>query len=326
MKQFSIKTIIACITLISTTVGFAQDDFQGIATYMSKTTVDMDSWGGKEMSPERKKMIMDRMKSMFEKTFTLTFNKSESMYVEDERLDTPGSGRGMMRGMGMGSGKQYKNMKEGVLLEDKDFFGKQFLIKDKLQKLEWKMTGETKQIGKYMCMKAVAMKPVDQTDWTKMRRKNRDKGDEKKKDGDKVKGDRTVSAFGEDKTKEDEQVKDSSAVASTEKKETTITMDDIEIPKEEEVVAWYTMQIPVNNGPGDFWGLPGLILEINSGRTTILCSKLVMNPAEKKPIEKPTKGKEVTRVEYTEIVTNKMKEMREMYGGRGRGRGGRGGR
>jgi len=319
--MMKLKTIVTCITICIFALTFAQDNFQGQATYMSKTTVDMDGWGGKEMSPERKKMIMERMKSMFEKTFILTFNKSESMYREDEKLETPGGGRGMMMRMGMGNGTQYKNIKQGLILEDKNFMGKQFLIKDELEKLEWKMTGETKTIGKYMCMKAVAMKPVDQTDWTKVRRR---KKDDKKKNKAKALGERTVSTFGKGEQKEGVKVKDSATVASTEKETRTITMDDIEIPKEEEVVAWYTMQIPVNNGPGDFWGLPGLILEINSGRTTILCSKIVMNPTEKKAIKKPTKGDQVTRAEYTEIVTKKMAEMREMYGGRSRG--GRGGR
>jgi len=317
-----LKAQLTCITLCLVFLTFAQDDFQGQATYMSKTTMDMDGFGGKEMSPERKKMIAERMKGMLEKTYVLTFNKSESMYKVDAQLNTPGGGRGMMMSMGMGSGTQYKNMKEGILLEDKDFMGKQFLIKDNLETLEWKMTGETKQIGKYMCMKAVAMKPVDQTDWTKMRRRGRD-DDKKKEDAEKEKGDRTVKAFGDGKSKKEDKTKDSSAVASTEKETTTLTMDDIEIPKEEEVVAWYTMQIPVNNGPGDFWGLPGLILEINSGRTTILCSKIVMNPAEKKAIKRPTKGETVTRAEYTDLVTKKMKEMREMYGGRRRGGRGR---
>jgi GLPGLI family protein len=314
------KALLTCITLSLASLTFAQDNFQGQATYMSKTTVDMDGWGGNEMSPERKKQIMERMKSMFEKTFILTFNRAESMYVEDEKLEAPGSGRGMMRGMGMGSGSQYKNIKDGLLIEDKEFMGKQFLIKDDLEKLDWTMTSETKQIGKYLCMKAVATKAVDQTDWTKMRRRGRD--DDKKKDDAKVKGDRSVGKFGEGEAKEAGDTKDSTVVASTEESKTNV-IDDIEIPKEEEVVAWYTMQIPVNNGPGDFWGLPGLILEINSGRTTILCSKIVMNPSEKEEIKMPTKGKEVTRAEYTEIVTTKMAEMREMYGGRNRGGRGR---
>jgi len=48
-----------------------------------------------------------------------------------------------------------------------------------------------------------------------------------------------------------------------------------------------------------------------------------VNPAEKEVIKVPSKGKEVTREEYSNTVTKKMEEMREMYGGRG-GRGGRG--
>ena len=65
-----------------------------------------------------------------------------------------------------------------------------------------------------------------------------------------------------------------------------------------------------------------MILEINADRTTILCTKIVINPEDKEDIEKPRKGDVVTQEEYTKITTKKMEEMREMYGGRG-GRGGR---
>ena len=102
-------------------------------------------------------------------------------------------------------------------------------------------------------------------------------------------------------------------------------MAEVEVPKEIEVTAWYTMQIPVSQGPAEYWGLPGLILEVNAGKTTILCSKIVMNPTEKNEIKKPSKGKEVTKQEYNDIIKKKMEEMREMYGGRNR-RGQRGGR
>ena len=103
-------------------------------------------------------------------------------------------------------------------------------------------------------------------------------------------------------------------------------MSEIEVPKTIEVVAWYTPQIPINQGPDDYWGLPGLILEINADRTTILCTKIVMNPEEKENIDKPEKGEEVTQAEYTKIITKKMQEMREMYSGRGGRGGGHGGR
>ena len=98
--------------------------------------------------------------------------------------------------------------------------------------------------------------------------------------------------------------------------------DQIEVPKEILVTAWYTPQIPVGNGPGEYAGLPGLILELNFYRTTILCSKIVLNPKESTAIKAPNKGKEVTREEYNKIVKEKTEEMRENF----RGRGGRGGR
>ncbi|RLD30357.1 MAG: GLPGLI family protein, partial [Bacteroidetes bacterium] len=43
-------------------------------------------------------------------------------------------------------------------------------------------------------------------------------------------------------------------------------------PEMEEITitAWYTPQIPVNNGPGNYHGLPGLILEVNNGRQTLI--------------------------------------------------------
>lgn len=334
MRLNSTKTLIACLALFASTFTFAQDGFQGVATYQSKTTMDLDGWGGRQMSPERKKMIMERMKSMFEKTFILTFNKTESIYKEEEKLDAPG-GRGGFRGM-MGSftaGAQYKNVKENQFLQDQEFFGKQFLIKEDLQKLEWKMTGETKQIGQYMCMKATAMKKVDEMDFSNMRRKR--KKDEDKKDENKAdkKGNRSIAASGSAGKEGVKEVTESAKEEGVTGKAVEATADgenkakdfmsEIEVPKEIEVTAWYTMQIPVNQGPGEYWGLPGLILEVNAGRTTLLCSKIVMNPAEKTEIKQPEKGKEVTKQEYNDIIKKKMEEMRQMYGGRNRGGRGR---
>ena len=264
----------------------AQNDFQGKAYYESKTTMDMD-FGGREMNEEMKKRIAERMKNMFEKTFILTFNKSESTYKEEEKLEAPGGQGGGFRMMGsFAGGLQYKNVKDGKLLQEQEFFGKQFLISDTLPKLEWKMSGDTKQIGNYLCYKATAVNKVDEFDFRSMRRRDRDT-DEKEKDTTTVKN----------------------------------LMDEIEVPKEVTVTAWYTPQIPVSQGPGEYYGLPGLILEVNSDKTTILCSKIVLNPEVKEELKIPSKGKEVSRLEYNDIMKKKMEEMREMYGGRNRGGG-----
>ena len=83
-----------------------------------------------------------------------------------------------------------------------------------------------------------------------------------------------------------------------------------------EIVAWYSPQIPLSQGPLEYWGLPGLILEINADNTTILCSKIIMNPGEKSKIKAPEKGKIVDKKEYQEIISGKMQEMRDNRGRR----------
>ena len=98
--------------------------------------------------------------------------------------------------------------------------------------------------------------------------------------------------------------------------------------REANVEAWFTMQIPVSLGPEKYKGLPGLILELNtdfkarrgSGRRSITASKVELKELSAGTIEKPSKGKKVTREEFREIMKEKMQEMRE-----NRGKGGRGG-
>ena len=76
------------------------------------------------------------------------------------------------------------------------------------------------------------------------------------------------------------------------------------------VEAWYAPQIPVRHGPLEYWGLPGLILEVSADNTTMLCSKLVLNPDEVIQISAPSKGEVVSKNEYQVIITEKMKEFR----------------
>lgn len=83
------------------------------------------------------------------------------------------------------------------------------------------------------------------------------------------------------------------------------------------VEAWYTPEIPVSHGPDNFWGLPGLILEVNDGRRTLLCTKVVLNPSDGVVIKKPRKGKKVNREEYAKIQLEKIEEMSGKYSGGG---------
>ena len=102
-------SIIIIILLSLTSIG---QNINGQAFYQSKTTVDMANVGGRNMDENMRKMVAERMKSYLEKTYVLTFNDNESIYLEEEKLETGASGGRM--GMMMGSfsaGKQYKNLK-----------------------------------------------------------------------------------------------------------------------------------------------------------------------------------------------------------------------
>lgn len=263
-------------------------EFQGMAVYQSKTsTSDMKSRleSNKDLSPEMRAMAENMMKKAFEKTFILTFDKTTSIYKEEEKLDAPGQsqpGIRMISSMTGGGGTYYKNTKDKSYSVDKEFMGKEFLVKDTLTQLGWKLEGETRQIGGYNCFKATAVRPVSKSDVRNFRPK--DQPEKAKTDG---------------------------------KEKTTNLMEEIDIPENTTVTAWYTPEIPVSQGPENYWGLPGLILEANDGRTAILCSKVVLNPKDKSTIKAPTNGKVVSQAEYDEIVLKKLEELRQMQGRNG---------
>lgn len=274
----------------------AQKDFQGMAVYESKTQAPKmgEIRANREITPEMQKNMEERMKKMLEKTFVLNFDKSASIYKEEEKLETPGQQGGGMRVMVNsfmgGGGTFYKDVKAKTYTVDKEFMGKEFLVIDSLPKLNWKMESETKQIGGYTCYKATAVKEASKTDFRNLRPKNK------------------------------EEKKDDSGKASGETK--TNFADNFEMPKEIIITAWYSPEIPVNQGPENYWGLPGLILEVNDGRTTILCSKIVLNAKDKIEIKPSKKGKVISQKDYDETVIKKMEELREMNRGREGGPGG----
>jgi GLPGLI family protein len=293
------KKIFLAVLGLSSFMATAQKDFQGMAVYESKTSTSefaKNFDGNKDMTPEMKNQIMERMKKMFEKTFVLNFDKSASIYKEEEKLDAPGQGGGgrMMAAFMGGGGTYFKNVKEKQYTVDKEVFGKEFLIKDSLPNLKWVLSDESKKIGDYTCFKATAVKEANKTDFRNFRRKK------------------------EEPNKETEEGKVEEK-ATTEKKEEKKTnfFAEIDMPKEVTVTAWYCPEIPVNQGPDEYWGLPGLIMEVNDGKTVIMCSKLVLNVKDKIEIKAPTGGDKVTQKEYDDIMIKKMKEMSEMGGGPG---------
>jgi len=267
MKITLLKIRFSLIAFLLTSMVFAQD-FQGEAYYFSKSTMDLGRWGAR-MSEAQKKQIKERLKNRLEKTYVLTFNKEESIFIEEQKLDAI-SGATDSWGKNFTAGNQYKNIKTNAFVQNQEFYGKRFLVKDKLQKIDWKLSTDIKKIGDYNCYKATATIPSSNLkwysfSWNELRQK------ENKKDGEELMA---------------------------------------------EVEAWYTPQIPISQGPLEYWGLPGLILEVSAENTTMLCYKIIMNPEEKLKIKAPDKGKEIAKMEYKQVVVGKMQEMRNNRGRR----------
>ena len=141
----------------------------------------------------------------------------------------------------------FKDLKENKKIEQRDLFGKTFLIKDAVDTHAWKLTGNQKKVLEYVCQEA---------------RLDRDEGT---------------------------------------------------------VIAWFSPQIPIQNGPGHYGNLPGLILEldINEGERVVSALKVDFKELDPELIIAPKKGKEVSQAEFDAIEEKKMKEMEEEMGGRG---------
>lgn len=89
--------------------------------------------------------------------------------------------------------------------------------------------------------------------------------------------------------------------------------DTLSTEEPEVVTAWYTPQIPVKNGPKEYDGLPGLILEVHDGHLKMVCTKVVLNPTEIVQIKAPSKGKKVSQTEFKSIMRKKNEEQMDFF-------------
>lgn len=83
------------------------------------------------------------------------------------------------------------------------------------------------------------------------------------------------------------------------------------------ITAWFTPDIPVSHGPENYFGLPGLILEIQNGGRTLICERIELNPSkEPVAIEVPKRGKEMNSEEFRAMQEEGMKQMMNQYQGK----------
>ncbi|MEE9348637.1 MAG: GLPGLI family protein [Flavobacteriaceae bacterium] len=269
------KLIITLSIILIAIVQLSAQNFQGIATYQTKMNFEFDKKKDSTktdknnmMNDEMRKSIREMIRKQSEKTYTLVFDKTSSIYTQDKELEKPTpASSGFSITIDTGSADVlYKNTKEKTFTKATESFGKEFLIIDTLETIDWKLGKESKKIGKYLCFKATAIKLIDDFDYKTM-----------------------------------------------EKKDTQ---------KELKYTAWYTPEIPINNGPAEISGLPGLVLELHQDKMHFVCTKLVLNPKEKVEIKAPKKGKKITAKKFEDMMLEKSKEMMKQFkGGRKKGKG-----
>lgn len=261
MKAF--KNTIGVLFLVFIFIQTSAQDFNGIAIYKTSSKIQM-TMDSTKVSINDQKNLNDLIRKSMQKEYELRFNKTTSLYQLIESLNINDGSQGI-EVIGLGSGTEgglYKNIKNLSLVENRDVFGKLFLIKDDLVSYDWILQSEIRQIGQYICHKAISI----------------------------IKSVKKIKTI------------DKNGVEIEENRESTKT-----------ITAWYTPQIPVNTGPASYWGLPGLIMEVDDGRLIMICAKITLNPKEKIAIKQPTKGKLVDNEQFKIIYMDKIKEMQEVY-------------
>ena len=81
--------------------------------------------------------------------------------------------------------------------------------------------------------------------------------------------------------------------------------------KRQKIEAWFAHDLPVSAGPGQYFGLPGLIMElnVNEGDLVITATKVEMKPVgEEINLPKKMKGKKITARDYDTLLWTHIRD------------------
>lgn len=252
-------------------VGFSQQ-LTGRVYYQASNQI-MIRIDSTEMSPEEITNAQEIMKKPWERDFVLTFSQTESNWRQVANLEKSAEQRSpgelTINLSGRDDQLLYKNLVEQYYLQEQEFMGKEFLIRDALQAGDWEMSKETKKIGEYTAQKATLLQVVD------------------------------ARRF-------------SGEMAEMENVKDTLKIE-----------VWYTPEIPIAHGPENYFGLPGLILEVHNGGRAFYCKKIELNPSEEPvKIEIPKQGKVLSSRDFDTMQQESIQQMENRYQGKP-GEGGR---
>lgn len=239
-------------------------DFQGSAVYELKlVNTDISPVDDSTMDKAKADALAESMKVFHsrKRTFVLNFNKNESVYQEEEQLELPTA---------PAKGMVIKMISSGFGKTYKNLVNKQEIIERDMFSKNFLVT-----------------EPLVEINWILE--------SETKKIGEYTcyKATAVIPI-----SKAEEEAYSKRVLEQQERNSLFLDADKL-LPQK--ITVWYTPEIPVNHGPDDLWGLPGLILEANDGNTITLCSKIVLNTKNKVKIDAPTKGTVISQEDYNEL-------------------------
>ncbi|MCW4468748.1 GLPGLI family protein [Flavobacterium sp. MFBS3-15] len=125
-------------------------EFKGVAEYQSVTTRKNATIKMTGVDPAMEAQMKEALSKPIENSYILYFDKTASVYEMVVKLN-PNAPAGMRP---FTPGKRYNNLKEGIVLYERELYDKEFIVQDSLEKPDWKLENETKKIGNYTCYKA----------------------------------------------------------------------------------------------------------------------------------------------------------------------------
>ncbi|MBN7811553.1 GLPGLI family protein [Algoriphagus sp. H41] len=265
-----------CLLLVILLLGFGSafsQSLTGRAFYKASNQI-MIRIDSADMSPEEIAQAHEIMKKPWQRDFVLSFTQTESNWQQLPSMEqgtAPQSGEGMSVSLsGQEDDLLYKDLAQQSYIQEQEFMGRDFLIRDVLAVEDWQMGEETKQIGDYTAQKATYFKVIDSRRF-------------------------------------------STGMAEMEAVKDTIR-----------VTVWYTPEIPVAHGPENYFGLPGLILEVHNGGRSFYCEKIELNPsAEPVQIRVPKKGRTMDSGEFRAMQEESIRQLQGQYQGKPGGKNGR---
>lgn len=255
----------------------AQQDFKAVATYTAQTKVNikMDSAKTAKMNSDPiYKQIMEGLSKPSNQNYQLVFTQTESSYDEIKQLAKPKKPTNGVSVSFTASGGVASNIY-------KDLTAGEYVKKDQIMGKDFIITDK-----------------LPTYDWQLH--------NETKKIGN-------FTCYKATYVPESDELVEKEEESSDENKKTGL-LDMAFSDYDPTITAWYTPEVQVSNGPGDFQGLPGLIMEVKQDNTIILLTSLLINPEASFKLKVPKGGKKINQKDFDALQKKKMDEMQKNQG------------